>query len=113
MTDIAHVRNGFVNYANSSLIPLLPSSKQFVAGLAVGLAASKADAIADALADNTVVRTLGLIDEHKMIDIDALYSTAKQQLQRGLPLEIDLPFIGAMRLNEADVDALYQSIQRG
>lgn len=112
MTDIARVRDGVVGFANANVLPHLPQKQQFLAGMAIGLASAKAENMLTVAAGNPAVKMLGVVNGRE-VDTDALYAAAKDQIRKLGVLEIDIPIIGTLRFNEADLDALYQHIQQG
>lgn len=113
MADIAHVRDGFIGFANERVLPHLPQTQQFMAGMLIGLAGSRADVLLNELSGNGTVRALGIIQENGEVDVERLYATAKDQIHRTGYVELTIPMIGALRFNEADLDALYQHINQG
>lgn len=113
MADIAHVRDGFVGFANERILPHLPQNKQFLAGMMIGLASSRADSLYNSLADNQAVKMLGLIGQDGSIDIQSLYGAAKDQIRKTGSVPLDVPMLGTLTFSEADIDALYQHIQMG
>jgi hypothetical protein len=55
---------------------------------------------------------LEVIDENDMIDIDTLYREFLKQAQKG-PATFDVPMVGALTLNTADVEKIYRYIIEG
>ena len=55
---------------------------------------------------------MGVIDDNDMIDIDKLHAEFAKQAQRGA-ITFDVPLMGALTLNAADVDKLYSYIVGG
>ena len=111
MVDIETVKAGVMSYMNSNVIPKLPPKEQFVAGVGMGVLASKSDALIAKLAQNPMLKSLDLVDG-RMIDVDTLYHSAKEQINKQQRLQIDVPLVGKMTFYEPDLDTLYQSIVR-
>ena len=58
---------------------------------------------------NEVVKMLGVIDQDDHIDIDRLYQHIVPIARKGAAT-INLPLVGAVTINDADVDKLYRYI---
>lgn len=102
--------NGLKGYMQNSVIPHMPTDRQFVAGVALGVAANKADRIVQQLKSNQLVKMLGLIDGD-MIDDDALIIAIREQMSRTGSLQVNIPWFGQMTFSAPDVDALQRSMQ--
>ena len=111
MIDIAHVRDGMVEYISDNVITHLPVQQQLLAGMILGVARSRADGIISELAKHPAVKMLGVMDGQK-IDIDVLYQAAKEQMQKIGKLSLDIPMIGSLTFDESDLDTLYRSISK-
>lgn len=95
MVDLERVKLGILSFANDQVIPNLPQTQQFIAGMGIGLIMSKADRLVDQLSSNSAVQMLGVIDGHQ-IDVDGLYHAAKEQIHRTPKIEVDVPLIGKL-----------------
>jgi hypothetical protein len=52
---------------------------------------------------------LNIIDDTGLIDVETLYSEIKKQAERET-INIDIPIIGVLSLNQNDIDKLYNYI---
>ena len=84
---IDQAMRGAVRFADTEIIPHLPSGKGIGAGVALAL----------------------IMDEQGNIDIDRLYSAARPKFEN--KLSVDVPFIGSLKFDQNDVDKLYKFIQ--
>lgn len=109
MVEYSKIKNGLAIYIDQRLMPKLEKTQQFLAGMVVGLYLPRADAIFGQLAQSESVKVLGLIDGNA-VDLERLYETAKVQLRKQGDLPLEIPMIGRITLNEADLDELYRTI---
>ena len=52
---------------------------------------------------------MNIIDSDDRIDVDLLYNELKKQAQKGA-ITFNVPLLGAITLNDTDLDKLYQRI---
>ena len=52
---------------------------------------------------------MGVLDEAGNVDLDRVYTSLKKQAQKG-PVTFQMPLLGAVTINEQDVDRLYTCI---
>jgi hypothetical protein len=109
MVTLHQFMDGIKGYAQTQVIPHLPTDRQFVAGVALGVAANRADKVAQKLKDNPLVSMLGLIEDD-MIDDDALFVALREQMNRQGSVQLDVPWLGKMTFSAPDVDAMQRAI---
>lgn len=110
MVEVSRIRDGIVDYATARVLPKLSPGRQFAAGTALGIVAARADALLRSLAENEIVKATGLIAENGMVDLDTLYDAALVQLRRQKTLPVEIPLIGRLTFDEADITELYRTI---
>ena len=112
MYSLAQVANGANAYISSEIVEKLSDWRKWVVGAAAELLVANMAGVFNKLKTNELVKLLGVIDENDNIDVDKLYKHFKSQAQRG-SITFNVPMIGAMTLNEGDVDAIYRHIRNG
>ena len=71
MVSYAQVKQGLTGYITNEIIAKMAGWQKWVAGAFTALAVNRADVIFDQLRQNEMVKTLGIIDQSGMIDLDA------------------------------------------
>lgn len=112
MYELNDVVRGITEYIDNEIIYKINGWQRWVVGAGIGLSMSKATNIFNELKNNKIVKTLELIDKDDRIDVDTIYRELKKQASRGA-ITFDLPMVGAITLNEKDVNSLYNYIKRG
>jgi hypothetical protein len=112
MVSTTQIKAGLSDYAYAHLLPKFEPWKQFVAGTAIGALGGKAEALVQGLAKNPAIVATGLIQENGLVDLDAIYKGALEQIQRQGTLPVDIPMIGRIVFGPDDIQAIYQSISR-
>lgn len=102
MVTAAQFKRGVDVYFTSEVFPKIPEAKKFLAAFGVAL-------MAEGIEHNEMIRTLGLVSEEGMLDIERAYAAAKSASNVSR-LVIDLPVIGTMTFGSADIDRLYDAI---
>ena len=103
--------NGAMCYVEKDVIPNLSGIGQMFAGFGAMRLQRKASDIIAKLKDNKIVKTLDIIDENGMIEIDTLLEDAISGLTRysGGQFEYDAgKIIGVLVFKEADFRRLHQ-----
>lgn len=77
---------------------------QFLFGFKIGIIRDKAGSLIDNVLGNEAVKTMGLINEEGLLDIDAVYNAAKFAMSK--TTDHKLRAFGFV-MNDADIDKLY------
>ena len=112
MVNLAQVQLGVEKYIENEIITKIVDWRKWVVGAGVSMALSRSTEIFNQIKDHPVVKVMGVIDDNDMIDIDKLHAEFAKQAQRGA-ITFDVPLMGALTLNAADVDKLYSYIVGG
>ena len=112
MVNLAQVQLGVEKYIENEIITKIVDWRKWVVGAGVSMALSRSTEIFNQIKDHPVVKAMGVIDDNDMIDIDKLHAEFAKQAQRGA-ITFDVPLMGALTLNAADVDKLYGYIVGG
>lgn len=100
--------NGAANYFEREVLPHLPELKALAVAGVVALYAQKLPQIMDGLEKIPAVKVLGVIQDG-MIDEDALYNAFAPEIRK--PLELDIPLVGKLSFDRAEVDKLLKYLK--
>ena len=110
---LEHVVEGINRYLNAELLNKLNDWQEIFARVIIGRFLENTDAIKEMLVSNGIFRSLGFIDAEGNIDIDAVLSSLKKEIERKERLTISLPLIGDLTFTSGDVDLLHRHIEEG
>lgn len=92
-------------YIDREIMPLganMQMMNQFLFGVQMGVIKRKIQSLVKGYITSPAIKTLGLIDENGLIDIDTLYSSASDMFKQMNYIEV-----GGIRLSETDLQKLY------
>lgn len=112
MVSLAQVQMGVERYIDAEILAKIPDWRKWVLGASASRMLSRSTEIFNQLKLSPVVAAMGVIDDQDQIDIDAIHAEFAKQAQRGA-ITFDVPLMGALTLNAADVDKLYSYIVGG
>lgn len=110
MYNYGQVMSGLAKYVDDEIVSKIGGWQKWIVGAGIGVALDKGVNIFNELKTNPMVKALEVIDKNDMIDVDALYKSIKKQAQNN-PVTFNVPMVGAMTLNESDVDKIYEAIK--
>lgn len=110
MTTIDQIMRGASRFADTEVIPHLPTGKGIAAGVALTLAMEGGKQQLLALREHPAVKMMGVMDEEGKVDLDRLYSAARPKLD-GQKLPVSIPLIGELKFDVNDLDKLYKYIR--
>lgn len=110
MVTIDQAMRGIMHFADTEIIPHLPTGKGIGAGIALALVMDGGKTQLLKLRENPAVQMMQIMDEQGDIDIDRLYSAARPKMD-GQKLPVMVPIIGELRFDVNDLDKLYRYIQ--
>lgn len=112
MVSLAQVQRGLGTYIDNEFVGKLTDWRKWVIGAGAAMALQEFPAIVGKYRNYEVVRMLGIIDANDNIDAEKLYKYFKAQAQKG-SVSFNMPALGAVTLNEGDIDKLYNCIMQG
>lgn len=107
--NLAQVQRGVERYISAEFLSKLSGVQKWVIDAAAAMYLTNAPAIFNSLKGNPLVSALDIVDEQDHIDVDKLYKHFKAAASKG-PATMTIPILGAVTLNENDVDKLYNYI---
>jgi hypothetical protein len=103
---------GLNKYIDQEICSNLNDLQDFAARLVVGRLNDNADKLKQYLMSNGFVKTLCVIDSDGMVDVDRLFQDVKREIDRKGSLPVPIPLIGKITFHSADVDVLYNLIEK-
>jgi uncharacterized protein YfbU (UPF0304 family) len=110
MYDYVKVINGITKYVDVEIVEKINGWQKWVVGSGLGIALSNSTNIFNKLKENEIIKMLDIIDKEDKIDVDKIYIEMKKQAQKSA-ITFDVPMLGALTLNEKDVDKIYEFIK--
>lgn len=110
MYNYTQVYNGIAKYLDSDIISKIDGWQKWVIGAGMSMALSKSNNIFEKIKEMPIVKTLEIVDEQGMINIDELYKYVKEQAEKS-PITINNAITGPITFNKKDVDRLYEFIK--
>lgn len=111
MVSLAKVQQGIGDYISEEFVNKLNGLQKWGVDIAAGLLLANTTDIFNRYKKNELVQMMNIIDAEDKIDIDKIYHRAKAAAQRG-PVTFTMPIVGAVTLNEHDVERLYAHITK-
>lgn len=105
MVTYVQLINGLSRYIDNEIINKLTGNSKILLGIGSGIILKKGENIYKSLRENSVVKMLELIDKDGNIDIETIFEELRKQARKQ-PIEIDIPIIGILKLNEEDIAKL-------
>lgn len=110
MYEYSKVLNGVAKYIDTEIVDKITGWKKWVIGSGVGIALSNTTDVFNQIKNNDFVKMLNVIDKDDKINVEKIYKEMKKQAKKGA-ITFDVPMIGALTLNEQDVDKMYDFIK--
>jgi uncharacterized protein YfkK (UPF0435 family) len=96
--------NMYIDRDSMQAISGMKDIDQFLFGFKLGIIREKANALIDGVLNNESLKTMDLINEEGLVDIDAVYNAAKFAMSK--TNDHKLRAFGFV-INDADIDKLY------
>lgn len=110
MYEYNKVINGIAKYIDVEIVEKIQGWKKWVIGSGVGMVLSNSTDAFNKIKGNEFVKTFNIIDKNDKINVDMIYKEMKKQAKKS-SVTFDVPMLGALTLNEHDVDKLYEFIK--
>ena len=105
MVTYTQLINGLSRYIDNEIINKLTGNSKLLLGIGSGIALKKGENIYKLLQENSIIKMLDLIDKDGNIDIETIFEELRKQARKQ-SIEIDIPIIGILKLNEEDITKL-------
>ena len=112
MIPYTKVINGITRYIDDEIVNKLAGLQKWAVGTAAGIMLAKGTDMFNGLKTSPLIKSMGIINENDEVDVELIYRELKKQAQKGA-VTFDIPLLGALTLNEQDVDKLYNKIIGG
>lgn len=109
MVNVQQVKSGVARFLDSELLSKVNGWQKWIAGAAVNMMMDKSTDIFNELKANSLVKSMGIITQDDMIDIDTVYKYISEQSQKSA-VTFTAPVVGAITLRSDDIDKLYNYI---
>lgn len=109
MVTIGQVQQGLARYVDEELISKMEGWQRWVFGAGAAMYLDKAPQLIEQYRQHPAVKMLGVIGDDNHIDIDKLYQHMLPQAKKGAAT-ITIPMLGAVTLDERDIEKLYRYI---
>ena len=109
MVTIDQIKRGAARYVDEEFTAKLSGWQRWAVGAGAAMALENLEVSMSGLLENHAVRAMGVLDEAGNVDLDLVYTSLKKQAQKG-PVTFQMPLLGAVTINEQDVDRLYTCI---
>lgn len=109
MVTIDQIKRGAARYVDEEFTAKLSGWQRWAVGAGAAMALENLEVSMSNLQKSPAVRAMGVLDEVGNVDLDRVYTSLKQQAQKG-PVTFQMPLLGAVTINEQDVDRLYTCI---
>ena len=110
MATVEQAMRAVTRFADTEVIPHLPTGKGIAAGIALALIVENGKGQLLKLREHPAVKMMGVMDEAGNVDVEKIYNAARPKLD-GKKLPVDIPLIGELKFDANDVDKLYSMIQ--
>lgn len=109
MVTIGQVQQGLGRYIDEEFLAKLEGWQKWVFGAGAALVVEQVPSIIEQYKGSAVITMLGVIDNDNRIDIDKLYQHMITQARKGA-VQMNLPIVGSVTLDDGDVEKLYRMI---
>ena len=108
--EINTVLDGIAKYIDKEIYTGMNDWQELVARIAVGRVLNDKSSIVSFLLQNPIIKSLVLVDDNGLVDVDRLFEDIKREMARKGNIKLSIPLFGTMSFSSADVDMLYREI---
>ena len=109
MVTMDQIKRGAARYVDEEFTAKLSGWQRWAVGAGAAMALENLEFSMSGLLENHAARAMGVLDEAGNVDLGRVYTSLKKQAQKG-PVTFQMPLLGAVTINEQDVDRLYTCI---
>lgn len=113
MVTKEQILNGIIVYIDKEVIPHLSTAGKWYVGTMVTLLSSRYNHFYEEMVDNSFIKSLGIVDDRGMVDLDLLVVSLMENAEKYGKLQINVPVIGTMTFSSDDVSLLEKYILGG
>ena len=110
MVSIDRIKRGVARYFDDEFTNKMSGWQKWVFGAGAAMYLENLGATVDRLRKNELVKGLGIMDEMGNVDLDKLRRYFLAEAQKG-PITFNVPMLGAVTINDGDIEKLYRYIQ--
>lgn len=114
MVTSEQIVNGLMMYVDKEMIPKLDTASKWIVGTLVGILGVKAENLALKIQSNELavaVGAVGAVNEDGLFDIDLIFEQLEKSAKRYGKLQINIPMLGIISLDDNDVKKIKQFIK--
>lgn len=108
--EYSKVISGIVKYIDTEIVEKIMGWRKWIVGGGIGIALSNMTDVFNQVKNNEFVKMLNIVDKDDKINVEKIYKEMKKQAKKSA-ITFDAPIIGAITLNEQDVDKIYEMIK--
>ena len=109
MKHYREVIHGIVKFIDDDLLPKMHGLNRWLFGTGAGIMANKSDKLFEEFKHNTLIKTLGIMNDEGMVDVVCIYKELLRQAEHE-PVDIEVPMLGTITLDKSDVEKMYRYI---
>lgn len=109
MVSLHSIKIGVAKFLEEEVLSVLPPWQKVLFGTASALIIRNADNIMKTAIEMPLVKAMDIVQPDGSVDIQKVYSELHAQAER-TPFTVDIPVIGSVKFNAADVEKLYKLI---
>lgn len=111
MVGMERVKRGIARYLDEEFTNKMTGWQKWVFGAGAAMFLENFSTVIQNMKDDQLVKYIGLIDSSGNLAVERVYQQLRLQAQKG-PITFDVPMLGTVTLNDADVDKLYNFIMQ-
>ena len=111
MVSMDKVKRGIARYLDQEFTAKMNGWQKWVFGTVSAMYIENSAQVIQKVQNHPAAKALNLFDESGNVAVDRVYQHLRMQAQKG-PITVEIPLIGAVTLNESDVEKLYNCIMQ-
>lgn len=112
MVTYTQLINGLTRYIDNEVLNKLTGNSKLLLGIGSGIALKKAENLYRVMQENTIIKMLDIIDKEGNIDEETIFEELKKQARKQI-IEVEIPMIGILKMNEEDIAKLQNFVKGG